>query len=165
MGLVGRSQMRRPIVCRCGLFWWWRSCRRPRSGSASSWQGTLRSSTAWGPQSNPYTVAGELKVPKGVDADPSARHDRSVPGRTPGSSSTAGCWPRARRPIRSGSRGPPTRTTGWACNSTRRWRTTGFATPCSNTPARTTAWSACRSHACCWSTSTSTTATAGASGP
>ena len=35
-------------------------------GSASSWQGTLRISTVWGPQWNPYTVAGELKVPKGT---------------------------------------------------------------------------------------------------
>jgi hypothetical protein len=33
---------------------------------ASAWQGTLRSSTTWRPQSNPYTVAGELTVPKDV---------------------------------------------------------------------------------------------------
>ena len=35
-------------------------------GSASSWQGELRTSTVWGPQWNPYTVAGELKVAKGT---------------------------------------------------------------------------------------------------
>jgi hypothetical protein len=35
-------------------------------GNASSWQGTLRTSSVWNPQWNPYTVAGELKVPKGT---------------------------------------------------------------------------------------------------
>ncbi len=35
-------------------------------GSASPWQGVLRTSTVWGPQANPYTVAGELTVPKDV---------------------------------------------------------------------------------------------------
>jgi len=33
---------------------------------APAWQGTLRTNTIWGPEQNPYTVAGELKVPKGV---------------------------------------------------------------------------------------------------
>lgn len=35
-------------------------------GSASSWQGALRTNTVWGPQWNPYTVGGELRVPKGT---------------------------------------------------------------------------------------------------
>lgn len=33
---------------------------------AATWQGSLRKDTTWGPQQNPYTVSGELKVPKGV---------------------------------------------------------------------------------------------------
>jgi hypothetical protein len=35
-------------------------------GSASLWQGTLRTSATWGPGQNPYTVVGELRVPKGA---------------------------------------------------------------------------------------------------
>jgi hypothetical protein len=34
--------------------------------SASTWQGALRTDTTWGPQQNPCTVAGELRVPKGL---------------------------------------------------------------------------------------------------
>ncbi len=33
---------------------------------ASPWGGTLRSDTTWRPEFNPYTVTGELKVPKGA---------------------------------------------------------------------------------------------------
>jgi len=33
---------------------------------ASPWQGILRANTTWSPQQNPYTVSGELRVPKGV---------------------------------------------------------------------------------------------------
>ena len=33
---------------------------------ATLWQGPLRMDTTWGPQQNPYTISGELRVPKGV---------------------------------------------------------------------------------------------------
>ena len=74
---------------------------------AGIWQGPLRMNATWGPQQNPYTVSGELRVPKGVTLTLLPGTIVLFQARTPGSSSTAGCWPRARRPVRSGSRRPP----------------------------------------------------------
>ena len=65
MGLLRRSQVHRPIV----LLWAVlivASGAPATLGNASSWQGTLRTGTAWGPQWNPYIVAGELIVAKGT---------------------------------------------------------------------------------------------------